>query len=202
MPPQLALTIPTGTPVAVQRFGEEIAQSGEFHHSGLRALAPCRSGRVGLRAVEGSGLRHFVLAYLRIAVCGDLVGEHVGDAPHGQFHIGLAGAQEHVAAEHIAQSEVVDGDCVRASGLKRGQFERPAACAVGGDGHGLGLFRIAFGCDAFAGVGSAPEAHRLAALHHHAVGQHLRKRHLGVGTGCAEQKGCGREQICYVFHYR
>ncbi len=155
--------------------------------------------RIGLRAVERGGLRHGVLAYGRIFVRGYFVGEHVGDTAHRKLHIALTGAKKHIAAEHVVDGAVVDGDDVGASGLERGQFEGPVAEAVGADADDLGLAGGAAGGDGLAGVGGAPELHGLVALHHHAVAQYGGQLHLGLGGGRCQ--GCyGQYAEKTVFH--
>ncbi len=130
--------------------------------------------------MECRSLRNHILTYRRIFVGRYLIGEHIGDTPHRQFHIRLPGAEEYIAAEHVGKSDVIDVYHIRASGLESRKFQFPTSETVGHRLDLLGLFHIHFCRDAFARLGRAPQAHRLSALHHHAVAKYRRQFHARI----------------------
>ncbi len=147
--------------------GGEIAHGTPGEGRGIAVQHfPTGVGELFRRRIEPVGDGHFQVPDLVVAVSFDVAGDHVQAAPHGQFHVGLAGAKVHIPHEHILQGATVRFQGVGTAGFRGGKRDAPAA---GGIGLGLECPSLPAHLDGGAGLRGSPEGNLPAALHHHPV---------------------------------
>ena len=145
---------------------------------------PLAGGQVFLRAVEVIGKRDLDVTYLRIGIAFHFFRHGIQAAAHGQFHVGLARAEEHVAHQDIIHQGAVHLQRIRTAGGRCGQFRLPEALAVGlGDNPALLPRKGDLGVRGR----PAPNGDRTVPLEHHVVRENGRKTDRSLGTGHAQQ---------------
>ena len=182
----------------VELPGEEVRHRARVSHGLRRVLFPGagaafqRRRRVLLayrahtyRHGRFRAQNHFRRAFYRLPV----------ETAHRHFHIGLAGAEPHLADEHVADGgliAVAEADAVGASGGRSGDAGHPFAVAVRrrrvfclGPGGAYG--------DGAALVGPSPHGHVLLLLQDHIVGEERREGHFGRKAGL---QGCCQKEDC------
>ena len=179
--------------------GGEVAHGTPGEDGGIAVQdLPAGVGEVFRRCIEPVAEGNFHVPDLIVGVSLDVVGDHVQAAPHGQFHVGLAGAKVHIPHEHILQGATVRFQRVGAACFRGGKRNAPTAGRVG-----LGLERPSLPAhlDGGAGFGRSPQGNLPAALDHHPVpegGGECDGRRLAAGG--EDQEDCQDRKA--MFHMR